>query len=234
MREARERVQIATSRNIPNPHAYVRYLLEDYAQWAFDEERAPTFKGKWREDVFKTASDAPLDLEIGTGIGYYFHHHTLANPGRSLVGLEIRYKPLIQAIRRVVKSGATNSRMARYAGQNVADLFAEGELNDVIIHHPEPWSRPRKTKHRLCNRNLFNTLYKLQKPGSKIEFKTDSRMYFLWAMNELKQTPWVIERYSEDLHQSEWAAEQPLKTHFERIFVSQQVPINYAWLRKPF
>lgn len=232
MHEARERVQIAKSRNIPNPHAYVRYLLEDYSAWAFDEERAPTFKGKWREEVFKAPAESALDLEIGTGIGYYFHYHALHYPERNLLGLEIRYKPLIQAIRRVLRDGATNARMARYAGQNISDLFEDGELNDVIIHHPEPWSRPRQIKHRLCSRHLFNTLWRLQKPGSKIEFKTDSRMYFLWALEELKHTPYVIERYTEDLHQSEWAAEQPLKTHFEQIFVSQQIPINYAWLRK--
>jgi tRNA (guanine-N7-)-methyltransferase len=227
------RVQIANSRNIPNPHAYVRYLLEDYAQWALDEERAPLMKGKWREEIFKAELSKPLDLEIGTGIGYYFAHHATAFPERNLVGLEIRYKPLIQAIRRSLKNGSTNARMARFAGQNVGDLFAEGELNDVIIHHPEPWSRPRKHKHRLCNRDLFNTLWKLQKPGSKIEFKTDSRDYFLWTMEELKHTSYVIERHSLDLHTSQWAAEQPLLTHFERMFHSQNIPINYAWLRKP-
>jgi tRNA (guanine-N7-)-methyltransferase len=231
MHEAR--IQIANSRNIPRPHAYVRYLLEDYASWAFDEERAPQFKGKWRQEVFNVEPSAPLDLEIGTGIGYYFAHHATAFSNRSLIGLEIRYKPLIQAIRRVLKAGATNARMARYAGQNVSDLFTEGELDDIIIHHPEPWSRPRKYKHRLCNRGTFNTLFKLQKSGSKIEFKTDSRDYFLWTMEELKHTSYVIERYSLDLHASEWAAEQPLLTHFERMFVSQNVPINYAWLRKP-
>jgi tRNA (guanine-N7-)-methyltransferase len=227
------RVQIAKSRDITNPHAYVRYLLDDYAAWAYDEERAPLFRGKWRDEVFKTSADAPLDLEIGTGIGYYFAYHADHFKGRNLVGLEIRYKPLIQAIRRALKNGSTNARMVRFAGQNIGELFAEGEIDDVIIHHPEPWSRPRKYKHRLCNRELFNTLWRLQKPGSKIEFKTDSRDYFLWTMEELKHTPYAIERSTLDLHVSEWAAEQPLLTHFERMFVSQNVPINYAWLRKP-
>lgn len=231
MHEAR--VQIAKSRNILRPHAYVRMLLEDYSQWALDEERAPQFKGGWREKVFSAPASVPLDLEIGTGIGLFFAHHALKNPHRCVVGIEVKYKPLIQAIKRALRNGSVNARMARYAGQHIDELFADGELDDVYIHHPDPWLLPKKHKHRLVRKALFDKLWRLQKPGSKIEFKTDSREYFLWAMEQVKETPYVVERYTLDLHHSEWAGEQPLLTQFEKIFVNQQIPINYAWLRKP-
>lgn len=227
------RVQIAKSRNIPNPHAYVKYLLEDFSTWAFDEERAVEFKGRWRELVFTVAPSAPLDLEIGTGNGYFFAHHALQNPDRAYVGLEIKFKPLIQSIRRALNAGAKNARMARYPGQHVDELFADGELNDVYIHHPDPWENPRRFKHRLVQTDFLNRLSRLQAPGSKVEFKTDSRNYFLWATEQIKKSPYEIERYTLDLHQSEWAAEQPLLTSFERIFVQKQIPINYLWLRRP-
>ncbi len=204
-------------------------LLDEYSQWAFDEERAPGFRGQWRKTVFEAADKAPLDLEIGTGNGLHFSHRALQVPERNIVGLEIKFKPLIQSIRRARNGGAVNARMVRYHARLVNDLFAEGELNNVYIHHPDPWTKRSKHKHRLMQVDFLHTLYKLQRPGSFVDFKTDSHEYFLWALREIKASPYTLERCTEDLHQSQWAGENFI-TQFERLFIQQGIRINYARL----
>lgn len=225
------RIEISKTKNIPNPHIYIK-ALQDYPEWAFDEEQAPTFKGKWKSDIFKIAPDAPLDLEIGTGNGFFFAHRALQEPNRSLVGLEIKYKPLIQAIRRALDQKSTNMRIARYDASFIEDLFAEGEINDVFIHHPDPWNKVRRHKHRLLQPEFLNKLAKIQKPGSFLEFKTDSRDYFLWAEDQIAKSPYKAVKRTLDLHKSEYAPEN-FKTHFEKLFSEKRVEINYTLLQLP-
>ena len=204
---------------------------QEYAGWAYDLEQAPEFRGAWREKVFQAAEDSRLDVEIGTGNGFFFAHRALHYPERNIVGLEVKYKPLIQAIRRTLRQGSQNARMVRYNGRFLSDLFAEGEVDNVFIHHPDPWTRVKKHKKRLLTADFLNQVFSLQKPGSYLEFKTDSRDYFLWAEKNFSQTPYQIEKRTLDLHRSEWA-DLNFQTHFERLFSAKKVEINYALFRR--
>lgn len=217
---------------LKNPNRYTRALEEDFAQYAFSEERAPANKGQWRSKVFGVPADHPLDLEIGTGNGFHFSHRALTVPDRCIVGLELKYKPLSQAIRRAVKGGAKNAAMCRFHAFNVRDLFENGELNNVYVHFPDPWTSPKKPKNRIVNRGLLQILFELQRPGSMIEFKTDSREAFLWCLDEIKASPYVIEACTLDLHASEHK-EGNFVTFFESLFLKDGIEINYVRLRKP-
>ena len=218
---------------LAKPNQYVSMLLNEYSAWAFDEERAPSFKGKWREEVFKVAPEHPLDLEIGTGNGFHFAHYAESNPERSFLGIEIKYKPLIQSIRRAVTAGCKNARILRYNAALLTELFEFGELNKVIIHHPDPWPRKKQWKHRLIQTEFLNHLYELQRPGHIVEFKTDNRDYFDWALEKVKETKYKTLELTFDLH-SEAAPEGATRftTHFEKIFIKQGLPIHRTvWLK---
>src|SRR4051812_21145301 len=88
--EQKSKVRISRTRDLPNPTEYVQLLEGELREWAFNEERAPIFRGKWRAEVFKVAVEAPLDLEIGTGNGYFFAHHANKSAARSFVGIELK------------------------------------------------------------------------------------------------------------------------------------------------
>lgn len=223
--------RLNSSRTLRNPNIYVKALLEDYSKYAFDEGRAPENKGLWRSQIFATTPDKKMDVEIGTGNGYYFAHRAAKYPDRCLVGLEIKYKPLVQTIRRAINAGCENARICRFHAMDLEKVFADGEIDDIIIHHPDPWVSPRKPKNRIFNRHMLKVMHRLQKPGTTIEFKTDSREYFLWALEEMVDAPYDIVRQTQNLHQSEWASENFI-THFEKIFMRQSVEINYMLLKR--
>jgi tRNA (guanine-N7-)-methyltransferase len=226
------RIQLAKTKDLKKPTEYVLALAEELKGLAFDEEDSLAFKGQWRRQAFGVDESVPLDLEIGTGNGFYFGHRALKHPERCLVGIELKYKPMVQAIRRVVRGGGNNARILRYNAAVADHLFAENELNDVIIHFPDPWEKLRWQKHRLIQDDFLKRLYLLQKPGSRLEFKTDSRDYFLWAMERFERGPYEITGHSEDLHHSPFA-EQNFVTHFESIFLRKGLPIHYCEMRKP-
>jgi tRNA (guanine-N7-)-methyltransferase len=226
------RLNICRTRDIPFPTYYVKAIQTEFAAVAYDEERAQEFKGHWREKSFGVGADVPLDLEIGTGNGYFFAHRAVAEPSRCLLGLEIKFKPLIQSIRRALNAGSKNARIARFHAALLDVIIADGELNHVFVHHPDPWSKRNKQKRRLMNRDFLMCLLRKQRPGSFLDFKTDSHDYFIWACEEIKNTSYVVERFSEDLHNSEWSSEN-FVTQFERIFISKGQPIYYLRARVP-
>ena len=101
----------------------------------------------------------------------------------------------------------------------------------ACVHFPDPWTSPKKPKNRfVCKRNL-EILYKLQKPGSYINFKTDSLVYFEWAMEEIAQSPYKIIFETKDLHNSEMKSEN-FETAFEKIFLREGIKINFVRLQK--
>lgn len=227
-----KRPQLSLTRTIPKPTYYISAIDTEYAEYAFNEERAPLFKGIWHSEVFNVSSETPLDLEFGTGNGGHFSHHANTYPERCLVGFELKYKPLIQSIRRTLLGGAKNARILRYHAHNADLAFAPNEINNVYVHFPDPWERPKKFKNRIICETFLKRLFELQRPGSFVEFKTDSRPYFLWALNEIAKTPYVLEFQTLDLHNSP-LAENNFITTFEKIFLAEGLPINACRLRKP-
>ncbi len=234
MIDENRRPKINLTRTLPKPNAYTLALDNEFKDFAFNEERAPLNKGKWHSSVFHSEVKRPMDLEIGTGSGMHFAFHANSNPQRLVVGLELKYKPLIQSIRRAQVQGLKNSAICRYHAFNIDLLFSDQEINNVYIHFPDPWVTPRKPKNRVVNRNILNTLYSMQRPGSFLEFKTDSREYFLWSLDEIKETQYKIEFQTLNLYSSDSVYKKNnFQTSFEKIFVNQGIEINFIRLLKP-
>ena len=233
MENNQRRPQINSTRLLPNQNAYTLALNNEFRNYAFDEERAPLNKNKWRTEIFKCEDSKPVDVEIGTGAGMHFAYRANKNLERNLVGLELKYKPLIQSIKRAQMQGATNAAICRYHAFNIDLLFEKNEINNVFIHFPDPWTTPRKPKNRVVNVQIMNAIYEMQRPGSFLEFKTDSREYFLWALEEIKQTKYKIEFQTLNLYSEggKYFAEN-FPTTFEKIFVRQGIEINYIKLVK--
>ena len=232
MIDEKRRPKINITRTLPKQNAYTLALDNEFKDFAFNEERAPLNKGKWRSEVFHAAESVPLDLEIGTGSGMHFAHHANKYPDRFLVGLELKYKPLIQTIRRAQAQGKKNSAICRYHAFNIDLLFEKNELNNVYIHFPDPWVTPRKPKNRVVNRAILSELYEMQRSGSFLEFKTDSREYFLWSMDEFKETKYQVEYQTLNLYAEDSIYKREnYQTTFEKIFVKQGIEINFikAW-----
>lgn len=224
------RPRLVRTEGLPNPTEYVLALNGEYREFAFDEERARLQRGRWRE-AFGVSAEHAVDLEIGTGNGYFFAHRSSQHPERCLLGLEIKYKPLIQSIRRALRDGAKNARIMRYDAACLEDVLSAGEVNHVFIHHPDPWPKKRDWKHRLIQEDFLKRLHTLMQPGSFLDFKTDSADYFDWCEPLFRDSDFEIERSTRDLHASPFAAENFI-THFERLFLQQGVKIHHARLRR--
>jgi tRNA (guanine-N7-)-methyltransferase len=219
------------TRSLRRPNQYTTALLEDLNDHSFDEERAPLYKGFWRPIVFNTSDEAPLDLEIGTGNGTFFSRHASEHPDRKFLGVEIKYKPLIQTIRGALRQKSVNAKVIRYHALALENIFESHEINDVYVHFPDPWVSPRKPQNRVMQSTVLNKIFDLQRPNSFLRFKTDNYEYFRFALDEIKSTPYRITELTEDLHNSEFSKNN-FVTQFENIFSRQGIKINHVKLHK--
>src|SRR5437660_1288738 len=78
-------LSISRTKNIKRPNEYILALGGEFSEWTFDEEQAPTCKGRWRE-ILGLGPNEAVDVELGTGNGYHFAHQALHSPDRGLVG----------------------------------------------------------------------------------------------------------------------------------------------------
>ncbi|MDZ4662865.1 MAG: tRNA (guanine-N7)-methyltransferase [Pseudomonadota bacterium] len=216
----------AKTKNLPKPNQYVQLMCNEFSQWAYDEEKSPTYKGKWRSHSFHQSENSFLDLEIGPGNGNHFAYHALKYPERLALAIELKYKPIVQTVRRTVNNGSQNARVIRYNAYLIEDLFSEGELNDVYIHFPDPWELGPQWKHRLITDEYLEKLFSMQRPGSNLEFKTDSPGYFKWALQRFVRSKYQINFASTDLHKS-LNKDRNFPTTFEKIFLKKGQPIYY-------
>ncbi len=210
---------------------YVELMYTEFKDWSFDKQAVEN-KGKWREEVFECGPEVPIDLEIGTGNGTHFAQLTESHPERKFIGLELKFKTLVQSIRRSLRAGCRNARMARIRAEKITELFAPEEINNVYIHFPDPWPKPRHHKNRLIQTQFLLDMYSVMKPGSFVEFKTDDYPYFRWAVQYFRKSPFTISFYSEDLHKSS-RQKQNFVTHFESLFLNKGQPIYICVLGKP-
>ena len=222
------------TKNISRPNIYIQKLYGEFSDFAFDEATAPRFKGCWREKVFNSSPLSPLHLEIGTGTGHHFSWQAQQNPKDFFIGVELKYKPLIQTIRRTLKMKAFNARAVRYNGAMIQDLFADGEINNIYIHFPDPWPKKKHKKHRLLSKDFIKKTAKIQKTESSIEIKTDCEEYFRSISLIFDQEPaYLLADRQINPRQLKRAEYSPPATQFESIFIRKNQPIYSAlWKRK--
>ena len=226
--QEKRKTRLFPTRKLAQLNPYVQALQSSpYKGRAFTEEQGLHFKGRWRKEVFHVPPHTPLDLEVGVGNGHHFAFYGRKEPRRTLVGIDLKYKPLVQSIRRALQLGCTNACVVRFHALDLQELFAEKELNHLFIYFPDPWVEPRKPKKRILSKAFLEQTAQLQKTNSLIAFKTDSEEYFYWARENLLQNKdYKITKCLLSLHQSEEAKNNFITT-FEALFLKQNKPIFY-------
>ena len=209
---------------------YVELMYNRYRAWVFDET-ATKNKGLWRSRVFKCQESVPMDIEIGTGNGFHFAHLCQTHPERKVIGLELKYKTTIQSIRRSLRGGCTNGRMARFPAERISEFFGQEEVNNVYIHFPDPWPKKRHSKKRLIQNIFPENIFSIMKPGCFLEFKTDDYNYFRWSMDTFRKSPFEISFFSENVQKS-FRQSRNFVTHFESLFIKKGQPVFYCCFKK--
>lgn len=223
-------IQISLTKDIRFPNHYIQAIYNEYKREVLDEATAPKHKGQWRQ-FFSQDDSALLHLEIGPGNGKHFAQLCLKQKKDCFLSIELKYKALIQTARRIKKNNSKNGRVIRYNARLIEQIFEDQELNNIYIHFPDPWMKKKKQKkHQLIQNEFCQSIYKLQKKGSFLDFKTDSEIYFHQSVKRFQTAGYKLERCNLNLHKNQIPEKGFMNSlsQFELLFFQKQIPIQWA------
>ncbi|MGN1159201.1 MAG: tRNA (guanosine(46)-N7)-methyltransferase TrmB [Lachnospiraceae bacterium] len=189
-----------------------------------------TRKGNWRA-VF--GNEHPLYVEIGMGKGKFLHTLAKQNPDRNYVGIEKYSSVLLRAIQKMEEEELPNLRFLRMDAEEITEVFEKGEVTGIYLNFSDPWPKDRHAKRRLPSGAFLARYDQILAEGGTIEFKTDNRPLFDFALEELADSAWKADAVTYDLHADAVLCEGNVMTEYEEKFSAQGNPIcKYILSRK--
>ena len=188
-------------------------------------------KGRWHE-VF--GNDAPIRLEIGMGKGRFLMTLAAQHPEINYLGIEKYSSVLLRALQKMEETPLPNLRFIRMDAEYITDVFDKEEIDRIYLNFSDPWPKDRHAKRRLPSRQFLARYDEILKADGIIEFKTDNRDLFDFAVNEIKEieadesyegSKWKIDAITYDLHNDETLIAGNVMTEYEERFSSQGNPI---------
>ena len=104
-------------------------------------------------------------------------------------------------------------------------VFAKGEVARIYLNFSDPWPKERHARRRLPSGAFLARYDKILEPQGRIEFKTDNRALFDFAVEELEPAGWRAEKITYDLHHDEAMMEGNVMTEYEERFSAAGNPI---------
>lgn len=180
-------------------------------------------KGQWNKEIFK--NDNPIHIEIGMGKGQFIMALAKRHPNINFVGIEKYSSVLLRAIQKMEEEPLDNLVFIRMDAEDIENVFDQGEVDKIYLNFSDPWPKDRHAKRRLPSRQFLNRYEKILKKGNTIEFKTDNRDLFDFAMEEAPIAGWSVLEYTYDLHNNEKMVEGNIMTEYEAKFSAMGNPI---------
>ncbi len=173
-------------------------------------------KGRWNQ-VFGTAR--PLYLEIGAGKGQFITEMALRYRDRNFVGIEKYSSVLLRALeKREQHTDLDNLLYLRMDAADLTDVFGPGEVSGIYLNFSDPWPKDRHAKRRLPGRIFLNRYDQVLTPEGRVEFKTDNRTLFDFALEEARACGWHVESCSYDLHHDRELMQGNIMTEYEERY----------------
>ena len=211
-------------RNIPR----ARQEIEE-APFVFDD---PTdAAGTWRE---RFGNDRPVHLEIGTGKGRFLMALAAQHPEINYVGIEKYSSVLLRLVEKQNEQQLPNVLLIRGEAENITQYFAPGEISRLYLNFSDPWPKDRHAHRRLPSRVFLARYAQILSADAQIEFKTDNRSLFDFALEEVEESDFCLLAHTFDLHNDPAMNAGNIQTEYEERFSGKGNAIcKYILGRKP-
>lgn len=192
------------------------------AQSPFVVHEPSARKGKWHEFF---GNDHPVHIEIGMGKGKFLHEMALRNPNINYIGIEKYSSVLLRAVQKMEQEELHNLLFIRMDAEEIDEVFDKDEVDKIYLNFSDPWPKDRHAKRRLPSKEFLNRYDRFLKKEGRLEFKTDNRALFDFAVEELSFAGWELEEITYDLHKDQRLSEGNVMTEYEEKFSSMGNPI---------
>jgi tRNA (guanine-N7-)-methyltransferase len=134
--------------------------------------------------------EAPLVVEIGSGVGEATATLAAARPEVNVLALEVWRPGVAESLGRVAEAGAAN---VRFCGVDAVWLLehrvAADSLAELWTFFPDPWHKARHHKRRLVTPSFAATASRRLRPGATWRLATDWSEYAEQMLEVLDAEP---------------------------------------------
>ncbi len=201
---------------------HIKGAEEMIASNRFVVQNPEEMKGRWQE-IFP--ENQPLHVEIGMGKGRFIMDMAEAHPDINYIGIEMYSSVLLRATQKMEERELSNLRFLLIDAATIQDYFDEGEIDQIYLNFSDPWPKDRHAKRRLPSRQFLNRFSHVLRGKGHIEFKTDNRGLFDFALEEVEPGGFNLLKSTFDLHHTEDMMEGNIMTEYEEKFSSIGNPI---------
>ena len=190
-----------------------------------------TMKGKWKE-IFD--NDSMLYIEVGMGKGRFIIDNAVKYPNINFIGIEKYSTVLLKAISKLesLDNIPANLKFICMDAKEIEEVFDTEEVDRIYLNFSDPWPKDRHAKRRLESREFLTKFSHILKKDGTIEFKTDNRGLFDFAVSELEPAGFEAEVITYDLHNDKVLCEGNIMTEYEEKFSSIGNPICKYIIRR--
>lgn len=185
-------------------------------------------KGSWKE-VFR--NDNPIRIEVGMGKGKFIYQLAQINPDINYIGIEKYSSVLLRALQKMESEPLPNLLFIRMDAEEIAEVFGKEEIDRIYLNFSDPWPKDRHAKRRLPSGEFLKRYDSFLKKEGVLEFKTDNRDLFDFALGELDDAGWEAVQVTFDLHHDQEMSAGNIMTEYEEKFSALGNPI-YKYIIK--
>jgi tRNA (guanine-N7-)-methyltransferase len=173
--------------------------LRAYPDFVLNDEVADSRRGLWRNwfaPRIGSTFNQKLIVEVGCSNGTFLTEVASAHPATAFVGIDWKCKPLCEAADRVLELKLPNVALVRGRGQEIGELFAPAEIDELWLFHPDPCDGALERPNRLMGEPFLTEVHHLLGDGGLFCLKTDHPGYYQWtlALFGLPQPAWTSPR----------------------------------------
>lgn len=198
-------------RNVPGSRDMIAespFTIKDETEW----------KGRWNEEF---GNDHPIHIEIGMGKGQFIMTLAKEHPEINYVGIEKYSSVLVRALEKQQEMELPNIKFIRMEAENIAEVFAPGEVARIYLNFSDPWPKDRHAKRRLTSVQFLQRYENILQKDGHLIFKTDNRDLFDFSLEQVEEAEhWILLNHTFDLHHSEYV-EGNVMTEYEQRFVEK-------------
>lgn len=192
------------------------------SRYVVQEAMQPECPGTW-DVIF--GNDNPVHIEIGMGKGKFIHTMAKEHPDINYVGIEKYSSVLLRAIQKMEREELSNLKFLRMDAEDITGVFGSGEVERIYLNFSDPWPKDRHARRRLPSREFLSRYDVILKKDGHLEFKTDNRELFDFALGELEPAGWKAEAVTYDLHRDGVLMQGNVMTEYEEKFSALGNPI---------
>ncbi len=155
----------------------------------------------------------PIVVEIGFGMGAATIQMAKENPNVNYLGIEVHKPGVGRVLSEVRANDLKNLYIVEHDALDVLEkMIGDNSVDGFHVFFPDPWPKKKHHKRRLMRRPNTNLLQRKLREGGYLYMCTDWEEYADEALEELKATEGLKNKYDGFAPHQEWRPE----TKFER------------------